>query len=42
MDAVTTMREGPLHDLPGVYRVCRLTGHAGRDATSRHANPDLL
>ena len=42
MDAVTTMREGTLHDLPGVYRVCRLTGHAGRDATSRHADPDLL
>lgn len=42
MDAVTTMREGTLHDFPGVYRVCRLTGHAGRDATSRHADPDLL
>ena len=42
VDAVTTMRESTLHDLPGVYRVCRLTGHAGRDATSRHADPDLL
>lgn len=36
------MRTATLHDLPGVYRVCRLTGHAGRDATSRHADPDLL
>jgi GNAT superfamily N-acetyltransferase len=36
------MRPATLHDLPGVYRVCRLTGAAGRDATSRHADPDLL
>ena len=30
VDAVTTMREGTLHDFPGVYRVCRLTGHSFR------------
>jgi GNAT superfamily N-acetyltransferase len=36
------MRPATLHDLPGVYRVCRLTGNAGRDATARHGDPDLL
>jgi ribosomal protein S18 acetylase RimI-like enzyme len=36
------MRPGTLHDLPGVYRVCRLTGAGGADASSRHADPDLL
>ena len=36
------MREGSLHDLPGVYRVCLLTGRAGADATPLHADPDLL
>ena len=29
-------------DLPGAYRVCLLTGDAGRDATAIIANPDLL
>jgi len=36
------MRPGTLHDLPGAYRVCRLTGAAGADASDRHADPDLL
>ena len=31
-----------LHDLPGAYRVCLLTGDAGADATGRYRNPDLL
>lgn len=29
-------------DLPGLYRVCLLTGHAGQDATDRYRDPDLL
>ncbi|MEJ3405991.1 GNAT family N-acetyltransferase [Rathayibacter sp. YIM 133350] len=29
-------------DLPGMYRICLITGDAGNDATGRHANPDLL
>ncbi len=29
-------------EVPGVYRVCRLTADAGEDATPRHADPDLL
>ena len=36
------MRPGTLHDLPGVYRVCRLTGAGGADASDLHADPDLL
>ena len=36
------MRPGTLHDLPGVYRVCRLTGAGGADASALHADPDLL
>lgn len=36
------MRPGTLHDLPGVYRVCRLTGLAGQDASETYADPDLL
>lgn len=36
------MREASIHDLPGVYRVCLLTGAAGTDATDAHADPDLL
>jgi ribosomal protein S18 acetylase RimI-like enzyme len=31
-----------LHDLPGAYRVCLLTGDAGRDASALHGDPDLL
>jgi ribosomal protein S18 acetylase RimI-like enzyme len=33
---------GTLHDLPGVYRVCLLTGRAGEDASALHDDPDLL
>lgn len=29
-------------DLPGMYRVCLLTGAAGADATDRYRDPDLL
>jgi ribosomal protein S18 acetylase RimI-like enzyme len=29
-------------DLPGLYRVCRLTADRGGDATARHTDPDLL
>jgi len=36
------MRPGTVHDLPGVYRVCLLTGDAGGDATGLHDDPDLL
>jgi ribosomal protein S18 acetylase RimI-like enzyme len=34
----------PFHpaDLPGMYRLCLLTGEAGGDATSLYRNPDLL
>jgi ribosomal protein S18 acetylase RimI-like enzyme len=31
-----------LHDLPGAYRVCLLTGEAGQDATAIYRDPDLL
>ena len=31
-----------LADLPGAYRVCLLTGDAGRDATARTHAPDLF
>ena len=36
------MRPGTVHDLPGVYRVCLLTGAAGADASALHDDPDLL
>jgi ribosomal protein S18 acetylase RimI-like enzyme len=39
---VTTVRPGTLHDLPGVYRVCLLTGAGGADASALHDDPDLL
>jgi len=41
---VTALRiEGAgLHDLPGTYRVCMLTGDAGQDATDLYRDPDLL
>ena len=34
----------PYHpsDLPGMYRVCLLTGAAGQDATALYRDPDLL
>jgi ribosomal protein S18 acetylase RimI-like enzyme len=31
-----------LHDLPGAYRVCLLTGDAGQDASDIYRDPDLL
>ena len=39
---MTTLRTATVHDLPGVYRVCLLTGLAGEDASSTYADPDLL
>ena len=39
---MATSRAGTLHDLPGVYRVCLLTGRSGQDAGPMHADPDLL
>jgi ribosomal protein S18 acetylase RimI-like enzyme len=37
-----TIRPATLHDLPGAYRVCLLTGDSGADATGQYQNPDLL
>lgn len=37
-----TIRPARIHDLPGAYRVCLLTGDAGEDATPRFRDPDLL
>jgi GNAT superfamily N-acetyltransferase len=39
---MTEIRRATLHDLPGAYRVCLLTGDAGEDATGQYRNPDLL
>jgi ribosomal protein S18 acetylase RimI-like enzyme len=39
---VTEIRRASVHDLPGVYRVCLLTGDAGADATGIYRDPDLL
>jgi ribosomal protein S18 acetylase RimI-like enzyme len=36
------VRRATLHDLPGIYRVCLLTGDAGQDASTLFRNPDLL
>lgn len=36
------VRPATLHDLPGAYRVCLLTGDAGRDGTGVYRDPDLL
>jgi len=36
------LRRATLQDLPGVYRVCLMTGDSGKDATGQYANPDLL
>lgn len=36
------MLPGTVHDLPGVYRVCLLTGAGGADASALHGDPDLL
>ena len=42
MHTTPSARVATLHDLPGLYRVCRLTGAAGADASGAHADPDLL
>jgi len=39
---MTAIRPATVQDLPGAYRVCLLTGDAGRDASSTYRNPDLL
>ena len=39
---MTIIRTATLQDLPGAYRVCLLTGDAGRDATRLFRNPELL
>jgi ribosomal protein S18 acetylase RimI-like enzyme len=39
---VTDIRPAALHDLPGAYRVCLLTGDSGRDASTLYRNGDLL
>src|SRR5947208_2825917 len=39
---MTTIRAATLHDLPGTYRVCLLTGDAGRDASRMYRNPEYL
>ena len=38
---MSRIRPATLHDLPGAYRVCLLTGDSGRDATALYRNPDL-
>ncbi len=42
MSGSARMRPATVHDLPGVYRVCLLTGLSGGDASGDHADPDLL
>lgn len=42
VSAMAVMRDATLHDLPGVYRVCLLTGNAGGDASATSTDPDLL
>lgn len=37
-----SVRAATLHDLPGTYRVCLMTGDSGRDGTALFRNPDLL
>ena len=39
---MSRIRQAVLHDLPGVYRVCLLTGASGKDATALFKNPDLI
>jgi len=36
------VRRATIHDLPGAYRVCLLTGDSGKDATALARDPDLL
>lgn len=42
MTATARLRPATVHDLPGVYRVCLLTGRSGGDASGDHDDPDLL
>jgi ribosomal protein S18 acetylase RimI-like enzyme len=37
-----TIRPATMRDLPGAYRVCLLTGDAGRDASAIYRNQELL
>ncbi|MCC7128320.1 MAG: GNAT family N-acetyltransferase [Microbacteriaceae bacterium] len=39
---MVTVRRASISDLPGIYRVCLLTGDSGRDGSALHSNPDLL
>jgi ribosomal protein S18 acetylase RimI-like enzyme len=39
---VFAIRSSVPADLPALYRICLLTGHAGADATARHRDPELL
>ena len=36
------VRRATLQDLPGIYRICLLTGDAGQDASTLFRNPDLI
>ena len=39
---VFQIRPAALHDLPGAYRACLLTGDSGRDGSGLYRDPDLL
>ena len=39
---MTLIRAATPDDLPGAYRVCLLTGDAGRDASAMYRDPELL
>ena len=40
--AMLRIERATVHDLPGAYRTCLLTGDAGQDATTLYRDPDLL
>jgi ribosomal protein S18 acetylase RimI-like enzyme len=40
--AMLQIRSAAIHDLPGAYRVCLLTGDMGRDGSALFRDPDLL
>jgi ribosomal protein S18 acetylase RimI-like enzyme len=42
VNAMRLIRAASLQDLPGIYRVCLMTGDAGQDASAQYRNPDLL
>jgi len=42
VDPMQLIRAATVQDLPGIYRVCLLTGDAGQDASEQFRNPDLL